>query len=81
LHIAEQSAWGAALLAGEAIGWWRASEQAQRSLVLGDEVMPRRYAVAMYRELLPIFLDASRVNQTLSHALNDWYWRTSEYAK
>jgi len=81
LEVAEQSAWGAALLAGEAVGWWQASEQAQQSLVLGEVVAPRRHAVAMYAELLPLFQEAYSANRKLFHALNDWVLRTSEYGK
>ena len=81
LEIAEQSAWGAALLAGEALGWWQARDQAQQSLLLGNVATPRRGAVAMYAELFPLFQEAYRASQHLFHALNDWVRRTSEYRK
>lgn len=65
LLVHDQSAWGAALLAGEGIGWWDARTQAVACAALGEETVPDADAAARYAALFPLFQHAYRSNRDL----------------
>jgi xylulokinase len=60
LLTVEQSALGAALLAGAGIGLFDPAETAQRWATYDDPVEPDARAQAVYERLLPVFRDAYR---------------------
>lgn len=68
----EQSALGAALLAGEALHWWKALEQQLDCVQFEDEVLPNPAAHQRYMQLHSFFQDAYRANRTLFRQLTDY---------
>jgi xylulokinase len=71
LHTAEQSAYGAALLAASALGD-DPSDLAHRWVEAGDDVPPDPAAHQRYQELVPLFRDAYRSHIDLFERLAGW---------
>lgn len=69
LAMPEQSAWGAALLAGEGIGWWQASAQAVACAQRSGVTLPRPDVVERYAARFQLFQEAFRANRSLFHLL------------
>jgi xylulokinase len=60
LLTVEQSALGAALLAGAGLGLFNPAEAAERWATYGEAVQPDSESTAVYARLLPVFRDAYR---------------------
>ncbi|MGL4648738.1 MAG: FGGY-family carbohydrate kinase, partial [Caldilineaceae bacterium] len=69
LLTGEQSARGAALLAGEAVGILDAAEASRRWAAWGEPLAPDPATQARYQELLGLYRMAYVQNRTLFHAL------------
>ena len=69
LATTEQSALGAALLAGACVGRLDPLDAVRRWATYGAEVLPRPPAHDSYRELLPLFRDAYRRNKDVFERL------------
>jgi xylulokinase len=72
LAVVEQSALGAAILAGAGIGWFDAAETAQAWARTGDIVMPDADRHSRYMRLLDLFRSAYRQNASLFRQLDSW---------
>ena len=72
LAVAEQSAIGAALLAGAGVGWFDAAEAAQQWASYGDAVLPDLERHDRYLELFGLFRAAYRQNAALFRQLDAW---------
>ena len=71
LEESEGSALGAAIVAGTAVGWFDLADGAHRSARFGERIEPQPAAVAIYRELHPIFQHAYQALKDDLHALGD----------
>ncbi len=69
LQESEGSAMGAAIVAGAMIGWFDLAAGARLSARFGQQVEPEPQAVALYRELHPIFQHAYLALREDLHAL------------
>lgn len=71
LEASEGSAMGAAIVAGTMLGWFDLAKGAERSARFGPRVEPNVNAVAIYRELHPVFQHAYQVLRDDLHTLGD----------
>lgn len=76
----EQSALGAALLAGEALRWWKAIEQTLDCVHYEQDVLPNADAHLRYMQLHPLFQQAYQVNRALFRQLSEFASNTGSPA-